>query len=325
MKTINKTISVIMAIIMLITSSPVLQASGFAVDLNNAELKELKKELSVSISETLSEYKGPKSKKPIYEGIPSVAVLKERHNLALENYKINLKIHNKELSSKGIKEYTKGLEEAAKHEIEKDPSRYEDFATDKEKERVAFYTVLYKEMEQASAVKEHFDKIDDIARNACAIGILVGVFIGALGIKGSIGLYLTGISVAAISFLALLASILVPLPIPESYFNNINTSDSSEMIINKMKEQFLEDPFMAINVFGKGGVDDFALFYIKDESCAQLLYDVVDIEYLISKNQSVENMRARLYTQTVEWHYLDAKYKTSYLHNLANQLRAEAK
>ena len=325
MKTLNKITSLTMAVIMLITATPVLQASDFAVDLNNAELKKLRKEISVSVSETLSNYKGPKSKKPLYEGIPSAAELRERHNLALENYKMNLKINAKDADIRDMKKYVEELKEAAKKMVQENPDLYDAFGSEKEKERVAFYTVLYDEMNKAYEVKEHFDKVSSLILTISFSSFVVGAVLGVLGIKGSKALYIIGIPIAIISLLTMIAAVLIPIPVPKSYFNNINISDNSEMIINKMKEQFLEDPFMAVNVFNKGGVDDFALFYIRDESCAQLLYDVVDIEYFVSKNQSLENMHDHLYTQTVEWHYLDLGYKANYLHNLANRLRAEAK
>ena len=65
-------------------------------------------------------------------------------------------------------------------------------------------------------------------------------------------------------------------------------------------------------------------FYNQSDDCAKVLNDVVDIEYYISMNPTVDNMQERLYTQTAYWQKLDEAEKTEYLHNLAERLRAEA-
>ncbi|MCR5504584.1 MAG: hypothetical protein K6E94_03335 [Elusimicrobiaceae bacterium] len=97
------------------------------------------------------------------------------------------------------------------------------------------------------------------------------------------------------------------------------------MTSDEAKTKFLENPFQALSLFDRAGASDLEGFYNKSEDCARVLNDAVDIEYYISLNPSVENMKARLYTQTAYWRDLTTEEKTEYIHNLAERLRAEAK
>ena len=323
MKIMNKIVSLIMTVVMLFTATPVLQAADFATELDRSELNELRKEISVSISETMFK-KDPKSENQLYENVPGVDVLKKRYDLALENYKENLKIYANENNSKENAKYIEELREIAKQKIQDNPKLYYGFHSEQEKERIAFYTVLYEEMEKASSVERHFDNIWDL-KFLGFIGYVTGAVLAICGLTYTASsLYFVGITVAGVSFLTMLVGLLFPIPSPKSYFNDINTSYNSESTINRMKEKFLEDPFLALSMFGKGGVDDFALFYIKNQSCAQLLYDAIDIEYYVSKNQNLGNMQARLYSQTIYWQDLTNNQRADYIHNLAERLRAEA-
>lgn len=87
---------------------------------------------------------------------------------------------------------------------------------------------------------------------------------------------------------------------------------------------FLIDYFRYAALFNKRGYDDFTAFYSKSQDCAQLLYDVIDIEYYVSLNPNIDNVIHRIYTRSNKWQDLNMEKKASYLHSYAERLRAEA-
>ena len=95
---------------------------------------------------------------------------------------------------------------------------------------------------------------------------------------------------------------------------------SNEMIYYK----FLDKPFEALVSFDKGGFDDFFAIYNLSADAAQALYDAVSIEYYVSMNPTLQNMRDRLYIQSVDWHGLGALEQAKRLQDLAKRLRSEA-
>lgn len=312
MKTLNKIISLTMVVIILITASPVLQAADFFAALNKAELKELREEISSSL---------PEHELKI---LPRLSDIKQRYKKAIVNYKNNLKVISEDSSKKNIQdyeEYLQFLREEARKRIRKD-ARYDGFQSEEEKEQVAFYTILVEELTNAQQYKD--DRYKE--RFYCVVdSMAVTVFVG-LGL-GMLVTYLTEV------FLDLADEVSVPLgmgtmfgvmaigaliAVPAKPYFNFNLTPR-ELLSN-----FVANPFTAIAKFNTGATDDFRIVYNKSQSCAQALYDVVDIEYYTSFNPNLENIRARLYTYTIDWYEMTTEDRVDYLHNVAERLRAEA-
>lgn len=316
MKVLKKVISLTMAVIMLVTASPILQAAEFSTSLDRAEIKELMSNLNSSLYETMG-----KDWEPLYQGIPNVETLKKRYNLAIKNYKENLKEVSNRYDDRETKKYIEYLKQQAEQRVKDDP-RYEGFRSDEEKIQAAFYTVLFEELEKGTSIENEYSANLTGSTLLLVGGIMVGVVCLAIGlsvVESSWLFTLGGVG-------AILGAILLFVERPDySYFSDINVADKNYRTIVAMQSKFLENPFMALAQFGKGRVDDFVVFYNEYKDCAQVLYDAVDIEYYTSMNQTVENMKARIYTQTVDWRNLTVGEQTTYLHNLAERLRAEAK
>ena len=316
---LNKIISLAMSVIMLITASPVLQAADFSTNLNIAELNELREEISASLPEP----KGLKTKKIIYDGLPNIEAIKKRYAQARANYEQNLqKFANQETKQdeEDYDRYIEFLKSEARQRVKQD-SRYNGFRTEKEAEQVAFYTVLLEENKKSNEERKHYR---DCTMMNISVGSLVGVIVFGLAehlapyspyvaSRSIVGPIISGCISAAvvISIMFLLNSPSKPV---------FNPSMFSEELIS----EFLSNPFRNLSLFDKRASDS-EMFYNKSKDCAQILNDAVDIEYYISLNMSVENMQARLYTQTIDWHYLTTEERADYIHNLAEHLRAEAK
>ena len=148
------------------------------------------------------------------------------------------------------------------------------------------------------------------------IGLIVGIVVGAIAYETDatiIGEIIAGGIGGAIAMFLMFTFVSPSKPV-------FSPSLFSEETISA----FLVNPFSNLVLFDTRA-NDSEMFYGKSEDCARLLYDTVDIEYYISRNLSIENMRARLYTQTIDWHDLTTEQKADYIHNLAERLRAEAK
>lgn len=311
MKILNKIISLIMAVIMMITATPVLQAADFTAELDRAELNELKKEINSSVKVKFDEVN------PLFEGIPSLETLKQRYDIARKNYEQNLKSFSKQETKQSKEDYERYIEflkQEAQKRIETD-SRYDGFMSEEEQKQVAFYTVLLEEMEKS-------DEERDIYCTKRAGDIGVGLFVGILAATiayeswaSTAGVIIAGGVGATV---AMLLMFLLISPAKQPVFN-------PALFPQELIADFLSNPFLNLALFNQRGVDDFGVFYVKNRDCAQVLYDAVDIEYYTSLNPSVENMRARLYTQAIDWHYLTTEQRVDYIHNLAERLRAEAK
>lgn len=309
MKILNKIISLTMAVIMMITATPVLQAADF-INLDIQQLNEMKQEIKSSIKAKIDEVT------PLFEGIPSVEILKQRYNTARENYEQNLKSFSKQETKQSKEDYERYIEflkQEAQKRIETD-SRYNGFMSEEEQKQVAFYTVLLEEMEKSDEERELYYSY--IAGDICG-GLIIGIILGYMAYDigaGMTGILITGAIAGAISMFLMF---LFASPSKQPVFN-------PALFPQELISDFLNNPFYKLALFNKRGVNDFGVFYIKSRDCAQVLYDAVDIEYYTSLNPSIENMCARLYTQTVDWHYLTTEQRGNYIHNLAERLRAEA-
>lgn len=311
MKTLNKIISLTMVVIILITASPVLQAADFFAALNKAELKELREEISSSL---------PEHELKI---LPRLSDIKQRYKKAIVNYKNNLKVISEDSSKKDIpdyEEYLQFLREEARKRIRKD-ARYDGFQSEEEKEQVAFYTILVEELTNAQQYKDdrHKERFNCIV-DSMAVTIFVGLGLGMLVIYATdvyldldAGSVLLGMG-TMFGVMAIGALIAVPA---KPYFN-------FNLTPRELLSNFVANPFTAIAKFNTGATDDFRIVYSKSQSCAQALYDVVDIEYYTSLNPNLENIRARLYPYTIDWYEMTTEDRVDYLHNVAERLRAEA-
>ena len=310
----NKIISMVMAAIMLFTTSPILQAAEFTTSLDKAELEALKKEISlnwdVSSKDSNQEYKE----------------IEKRYAEAVKNYKQNLLEFSKDRTEREAKEYKQYidlLKEEAKKRIENEGADYEGFRSKKEKEEVAFYTVLVEEIDKSQEYEDGIIKQNMGRQIAYTLtGLLVGAGAGflvftlfeefaseawagfAAGVAG-LGMYVVYIILAQPS-----KPYFPPTLLPEVRYS-----------------KFLEKPFEHLSKFNKGGVNDFELFLVgpdtSKEMMTEILRDAVDIEYYISQDMNVDNMRARMYTKTLNWHNMTTEKRAEYIHGLAEHLRAK--
>lgn len=310
MKILNKIISLTMAVIMMLTATPVLQAADFTAELDRAELNELKKEIKTSIIEDL-----PEVSSIYYNGIPDVKTIKERYAIARENYEQNLKAFAKQETKQSKKDYERYidfLKQEAKKRIKTD-SRFDGFKSEREKEQVAFYTVLLEEMENSKEESRRY--YGYIVGDIC-VGLIVGIIVGAIAYESNatiIGEIIAGSIGGAIAMFLMFTFVSPSKPV-----------FSPSLFPEEAISAFLVNPFSNLALFDKRASDS-EMFYSKSNESARLLYDAVNIEYYTSLNPSVENLHARLYTQTIDWHYLTTEQRADYIHNLAGRLRAEAK
>ena len=321
MKTLNKIVSLVMVVIMLITAIPVLQAADFTAEIDKAELNSLRKEIQYSFQNQFNFKKDG----AIYEGIPSVKTLQKRYEEALDNYYKNFQEFSNSDTKPGVQEAQQYIEYKKREAkiLAKEDKRFQGFASEEEKEEIAFYTLLFRDMKEADEAKELRKKWKEFYLDNVAMGFVNGIWAGFVawaikeGVKNippkrMIPWMLGGAGVGTI--LALVLSTDKRFPV-----------FSSELAPEAVKYQFLDNPFRKLSLFNTGGVDDFAVFYFKGKDFAQILYDAVDIEWYISQNPNMGNMIYRGYPRTLEWQNLTTEQKAAYLHEYAERLRAEVK
>ena len=318
MKLMKKLISLVMATIM-ITSAPVLQASDLA-NLNMAEIDELKQEIFTSIMDSDDFNEDGK----IDEEIPSVKELQRRYKEALDNYEIRFKEFSKYATKQSIEDAKQYLK-YKKHEAEilaKTDSTYNGFGSEEEKQSVAFFDLLYQDLERAEAREElreewreyYIAEIVEKTFGGAFLGFLVG---GIADLTGKVAFSMRNVLkfIGIGSIIGLVAG-LVLTPV-----NRIPVF-SSEVSTEVIKYKFLESPFSYLAILNdRGANNDFAILY---RACPQVLYDVVDIDWYISRNPTAKNMAYRIYTRTKKWQGLSTEDRASYLHDYAERLRAEA-
>ena len=307
MKTTKKIISSLMAVIMFISGSPVLQATEFAG--LQSEILTIVKD-GVNYQET--------------DEIPSVRTLKKRYEKAMEIYEADFQTFSNidENEIEIYKGYIDKLKIEAQQRVKTEENKYAGFKSKKEKEEVAFYTVLLEDMRKHNDVYNR-DFWQVIRDNSYVTGIAGIMSIGGLILvrKGSKTL------LKRIGFAAVTGSFIM---VALEWMSHLFAQPSKPYFIpilsaNETLEVFMEKPFYHLANFDKSGVDDFALFYNKSQKCSEVLYDAVDIEYHTAMNPTEKNMMDRIYTQTVDWNNLSTELKVQHLHNLATRLRLEAK
>lgn len=312
-----------MSLIMLITATPALQAEAFSTSLNMEEFKALSQEIDSAIAKAETPNPDPYMS---YDGIPDVETLRLRYQLALKNYEEGLKKNYNKEAEEEAEKYFNALQERAEKDLEQNPDDYQYYRTTKEQSRAAFYSTLYKEMKQAALSEEKLRK-DLMAKEIifCS-GFAVGMFITVSGIL--LFEKMTSTATAMMiggALVMVLALLFYTKPASTSYFGNvINAVRDPSLSIDPLRSKFLDDPFWALAQFGRGGVDDFSILYKENQRCAQILWDVVDIEFYTSMNTTLDNMKDRIYTQTADWSRLSMQDQEAYLHNLAERLRAES-
>ena len=139
MKTIKRVISLVMAVIMLFTGTPALQASDLAFD--RAQLAELQQEISPLVTDS-AEFDGEDE---INDDLSSLKKLQRRYKEAIKKYK--------ELDTREARRDVKTKKQKAL-EIANQMEEFDQFETDERKAEVAFYTFLYNSTLLADAEME---------------------------------------------------------------------------------------------------------------------------------------------------------------------------
>ncbi len=291
MKEIKKLVSLALAVMML-NVTPI-QAADL-VNLDMAELNDLRKEIKTSITINNNSNKDGE----IFDGIPSVKELKKRYNESVKTYK------------KLEKEYKKLVKKSKKEEV------------NEEWDDVAFYTVLYEDIERANI--EKINRSKHISHDAVKGGLYGSLAGGVI----SVDLRLMGANRILCRYIWLfytylgltLGFIISPSRAPAPIFNY----SLDPKIAQNTKNEFLNDPFGNLALFGTGGANDFGSFYIMGKDFAQILYDTVDIQYYVSRNPSLENIGSIIYTRTKYWDDMNNEERIVYLHGAAEILREQA-
>ena len=297
MKLMKKLISLTMAVIMLFTATPVLQASDLA-DLDMTELNELRQEILPSIN-TSDNFK---TDIEVGEEMPTLKELQDRYKEAIKRY-------NKLDTRKARKAVKKKKQEAL--EIAKQMKEFDQFETDEEKAEVAFYTFLFDSTLKAEKemVSNRYDTFS-LFLGFGAVGFEIGAFV-----FGDIvfGLAPTDCFIAGAGFTiigVLLALIFVP--------TLLGNGSVVYRDWNLMKYDFLDEPFYSAgDLYNQDG---FARLYL-DEKAKPVLRDIVNIEYYVSRNPSAENMMIRIFPHTVYWTQMNSDQQEEYLHKAAKFLK----
>ncbi len=309
MKEIKKLISLVMATIMLITSAPVLQASDLA-NLDMAEINELKQEILPSIMDS-DDFKEDGR---ISEGIPSLRQLKKRYKEALKNYEKRFKEFSESDTKQSIEEsieYIRYKQSEAIISAQTDMT-YGGFESEEEQQTVDFYNRLYKDLEKR-ALSEETRQVE-LECYCAAIGVgtisVAGICGAAFGLPG---LAIGGIAGLFVSSIVTLTSVIGS--------KHIFGTPGKKLSPIGIKSQFVEKPFESLALLNTRGDNDFKELY---KICPDVLYDVIDIEWYVSRNLTIDNMKHRVYPQTTEWKNLTTPERIFYLHDVAERLRAEA-
>ena len=334
MKKIKRIISSVIAVIMLFTAAPVLEAEG-VFDLNMESLGELQKELNPSIKNQA----GVPIQKS-YKGIPDCSELEKLYSKANENYK--------KLYDEVIKKY-KGLEELEKNEpireikdlikeikqrVLKDAQNdvnFEDFKNQEDFDDIALYSYLFYDIKNIEQKEKTNNKIIGAVGmkvvNEMIQTISEDVFVLSQDMGGVIGAKkLQTMSVRAASgFVLIPYFLLIPSNSPSIHTYEIETP-YEPLIINKKIFDFLENPFAKLALFHESEKDDFEKFFNINRTAAQILFDAVYIEWYISHNPTLSNMKYRIYPHTLEWKTMSsAEERKDKLHEIAEYFRAQSR
>ena len=298
MKLTKKLISLTMAVIMMITATPILQAEDLA-NLDIEELNELKSDIMLSIMDSYDFKEGGK----IDEEIPSREELQNRYKEAIKRY-------NKLNTRKARKAVKEKKQEAL--EIAKQMKEFDQFETDEEKAEVAFYTFLFDstlkaEQEMVQAKSNYYGMLSMFSMFGFSIGYIV---LGRLvfNLPAATDWLVVGVGCGVIA--SLLALVFISKP-----------AGAGSVVYHRnwdlIKYDFLNKPFYSVG--DQYNKDKFASLYL-DEKARPVLRDIVNIEYYVSHNPSTENMMYRIFPHTLYWTKMNPDQQEEYLHKAAEIL-----
>ena len=315
MKTIRRAISLVMAVIMLITGTPALQASDLALD--RAQIVELQQEILQDVEINVPD---------------PVQILRARYDKSVENNELSLARLNEKLQGEAveaIKERLNGLKEQAK-ELAKS-ERYTKISRE-ERKQVALNSLVFSEIKEIFQDQDFLESFGDGLLWASAGCMAVGSIIKLIhwtrwgfahfsyfspgATPGYFKSLAAGEGFLSTGVILLVATIIIEL-FTASYTPVIDLSLNAD----ETSRIFSEKPFTFLARF-ENGVEYANL----NKKCPELLRDAVDIEYYTSLDSAtLGNMKDKAYIETIEWYEMTTEDRTTYLHNLAERLRAEAR
>ncbi len=304
MKIMKRVISLVMAVIMLITGTPALQASELALD--RAQMAELQKEILQDVKADVNI-------------VPEYTKLMNHYQQAKKNVEERLnKLNDIELTEeqqKAVEEYVNQLKEKAE-ELAK-TEEYE-IVPKEERRIVAFNTLLFADFEEISEdIADFWDQ--GISNKLVLIGggtLVLSLLAIPIAIKFEIG-WLIGASTVALKLgTGLILGALMIVLFTNSYIPVINFSLDAE----ETNKVFSEKPFEYLSK-----IENEAEYANLNKKCPQLLKDAVDIEYDTSLNVTSQNIKEKLYIGSLDWYKMSTEERADYLHNFAERLRAESK
>ena len=301
MKTIKKVISSIVAVIMLITDYPVLQAGDIVLNVDRTQIAELQKEILQDVKVDLN-----KSKDPVKD-------LMDRYKQA----KLNTEAEIKKKAQEAWNEYVNKLKDKNTRNqvvlstilfmmIEYE-AKYRKVSSFIWKEPVCVLGIS--EVGSTSVMNTTSSMLESALKGHRIGGKLSFDVMDLFDFNNTAGCIKTG------STIALLATVVMKLPM--GYTPVIHPSLNE----NETTRMFSEQPFEFLNQFEQQRFEYENLY----KKCPELLRDSVDIEFYVSLNPSLENMRAKLFTTTSDWKTLSIEERKAYLKDLSERLRAEAK
>ena len=312
MKTAKKVISLVMAVIMLFTGTPALQASDLAFD--RAQLAELQKEILPDVKPDLNQVKDP-----VQELIARRNEMKNHSESLIVKFEQLIKSIAESTKIDNIKNAVQLMERASK-KIQIDP-RFEKIPED-EQMKVAISTVLVNRISVADKSSEDFAAAyASIALMLAGIGIFWVIFGEGDPIKilEKIGIEITDRGLCAGALIAAILMMVIAVISSGSYLPVISSSSSDDEAF----EAFSEKPFELLSKFGE---PDFYIMYNRGPKSAEILTDTQDILYYTArKGIDIENSIDIIKTKTVDWRVsMSAKDRAYCLHERAESLRAEA-
>ena len=307
MKTTKRIICLAMAVIMLITGTPALQA-GEAFNLDKTQMKELRQDILQDLNKDILKVKDP------------VKELMARYQQAKKNAEARLQEINKvqltEDQQKAAEEHVNQLKEKAE-ELAK-TEEYVLYVPKPERQAAAFNGILLTDILLTS------DDLENYAFKAFYTGVVMEIL-------GLILIYIedvrrtpkwfkiltrtnrtAGFLIIAEALFVMFVSAYTPMIAP-----SLGAEETCEL--------FSEKPFYFLAKFDEqkeAAYNEFANMYGK---CPQALQDAVLIEEVVSANPNSQNMKEKLYIGSLGWYKDSVKDRTDYLHNFAERLRVESK
>lgn len=321
MKTAKRIICLVMAVIMLFTGTPALQASDLGLD--KAQMAELQQDILQGAKRDLNPVKDP-----VKELIARHALVKKTPEELAHELIERVKGIDVKASFNEFLELKRQAEEVAAT----DP-KYAIIKSKSKREKVAFFTIM------ETNLKEFVKKNERTIQGILAfIGLIISPFVvallaellSALGLMGLAAVlsHLAAMLEAAViigsigaAFAAIVALLLtLPLLFSSAYVPVISPNLSDEETF----EIFVEDPF---GMLAKFGDPDFYLMYGKGPKCAQVLDDATYIEEYIALHEGkldFDSEMIPLHTRTIGYIELPSAKKGEYLHKFAELFKSQA-